>query len=198
MANLLKFGFLRRKRVDGLMQHFCSYMFSANYHGLCIYPWHMIIYAKTKFHTQQLGNIYTPQTEILATPLLTNDNNWVIFWNIYAKLCSDSVLRLGGGARQLTWSMLVIVNLQKLENWSCITSTGSTLAPLGSSSIYRFLRHTADRQKHTHTQHLQSLNQGMHAAVLCIQQLMAYSIVKCWEDCSKLSYSTPVRITLQM
>ena len=52
------------------MQHFCSYMFSANYHELCIYAWHVIIYAKTKFHTQQLGNIYTPQTEILATPLL--------------------------------------------------------------------------------------------------------------------------------
>ena len=42
------------------MQHFCFYMFSANYHELCIYAWHVIIYAKTKFHTQQLGNIYTP------------------------------------------------------------------------------------------------------------------------------------------
>jgi len=42
-------------------------------------------------------------------------SNLIAFWNMYAKLCSDSVLRLGGGARQLTWSMLVIVNLQKLR-----------------------------------------------------------------------------------
>jgi len=75
MANLLKFGFLRRKRVDGLMQHFCSYMFTANYHELCIYAWHVIIYAKTKFHTRQLGNIYTPQTQILATPLPRTSTN---------------------------------------------------------------------------------------------------------------------------
>ena len=68
MANLLKFGFLRRKRVDGLMQHFCSYMFTANYHELCIYAWHVIIYAKTKFHTRQLGNIYTPKLKSWLRP----------------------------------------------------------------------------------------------------------------------------------
>jgi len=76
MANLLKFGFLRRKRVDGLMQHFCSYMFSANYHELCM--------TRDNLRTNEISYttirqyLYPPQTEILATPLLTNDNNWVI------------------------------------------------------------------------------------------------------------------------